>query len=53
MGAIGLSVPGMPLGSPGMEVGNRFMPYQVLLLHKDGSSDVFAEVNAPGEQFQQ
>ena len=52
-GAIGLSVPGMPLGSPGMEVGDRFTPYQVLLLHKDGSSDVFAEVNAPGEQFQQ
>ena len=52
-GAIGLSVPGMPLGSPGMEVGDRFTTYQVLLLHKDGSSDVFAEVNAPGEQFQQ
>jgi len=26
-GAIGLSVPGMPLGSPGMEVDNRFTPY--------------------------
>lgn len=52
-GALGLSVPGMPLGSPGMEVGNRFMPYQVLLLNEDGSSDVFAEINAPAEQYQE
>ena len=43
--AIGLSVPGMPLGSPGMEVGDRFMPYDVLILFKDGSSKVYAEVN--------
>ena len=42
--AIGLSVPGMPLGSPGMEVEGRFMPYDVLVLFKDGSSKVFAEV---------
>ena len=42
--AIGLSVPGMPLGSPGMEVGNRFMPYDVLILYKDGTSRVFAEI---------
>ena len=43
--ALGLSVPGMPLGSPGMEVGDRFMPYEVLLLNKDGSSEVYAKVN--------
>jgi hypothetical protein len=43
--AIGLSVPGMPLGSPGMEVGNRFMPYKVLILYKDGTSGIYAEVN--------
>ena len=42
--AIGLSVPGMPLGSPGMEFDNRFMPYDVLILFKDGSSRVYAEV---------
>jgi len=42
--AIGLSVPGMPLGSPGMEVEGRFMPYDVLVLYKDGSSKVFAKV---------
>jgi hypothetical protein len=42
--AIGLAVPGMPLGSPGMEVEGRFMPYDVLVLYKDGSSKVYAEV---------
>ena len=42
--AIGLSVPGMPLGSPGMEVEGRFIPYDVLVLYKDGSSKVYAEV---------
>ena len=33
--AIGLSVPGMPLGSPGMEVEGMFTPYDVLILYKD------------------
>ena len=42
--AIGLAVPGMPLGSPGMEVQGRFMPYDVLVLFKDGSSKVYAEI---------
>ena len=42
--AIGLSVPGMPLGSPGMEFDDRFMPYDVLILFKDGSSKVYAEI---------
>ena len=42
--AIGLSVPGMPLGSPGMEVEGMFTPYDVLILFKDGTSKVYAEV---------
>ena len=42
--AIGLSVPGMPLGSPGMEVEGRFTPYDVLIHFKDGTSKVYAEV---------
>lgn len=46
-GALGLSVPGMPVGSPGMEVGDRKDYYQVLLLMTDGSDAVFAHVNAP------
>nr|WP_157398436.1 MULTISPECIES: DUF411 domain-containing protein [Ramlibacter] len=40
--AVGLSVPGMPVGSPGMEVGSRKDPYQVLLIDKAGRSSVFA-----------
>lgn len=46
-GALGLSVSGMPVGSPGMEVGDRFTPYRVLLLGRDGSSSVYAEVARP------
>ena len=49
-GSIGLSVPGMPVGSPGMEVGDRFMPYQILLLQKDGSTEIFAEINSALDQ---
>ncbi len=39
--AIGLVVPGMPLGSPGMESGNRGEAYEVLLLKRDGTTEVF------------
>ena len=42
--AIGLSVPGMPLGSPGMEVDDLFTPYDVLILFNDGTSKIYAEV---------
>ena len=49
--AIGLSVPAMPIGTPGMEVGNKFMPYQVILLKADGSYDIYAELNNYQEQF--
>src|SRR5690554_7735854 len=42
--AIVLSVPAMPMGSPGMEYQNRFDPYKVLLLMKDGSSQVYANI---------
>lgn len=40
--AIGLAVPGMPVGSPGMEVGARKDPYQVLLVANDGRERVFS-----------
>lgn len=49
--AIGLAVPAMPVGSPGMEAGDRFSPYRVLLLKKDGSSEVYATVDSPGQQY--
>lgn len=40
--AKGLAVPGMPIGSPGMEQGPRMDPYDVLLVHADGRATVFA-----------
>ena len=49
--AIGLSVPAMPVGSPGMEMGDKFMPYKVLILFSDGTSKVYAKVNSYKEQF--
>ena len=50
--AIGLAVPAMPVGSPGMEMDGRFSPYQVLLLDKDGGHTVFARVATQAEQYQ-
>lgn len=49
-GALGLAVPGMPLGSPGMEMGGRFTPYDIVLMNKDGSSSVFAHVPSAAAQ---
>lgn len=39
--ALGLAVPGMPVGSPGMEMGNTRDAYEVLLVLKDGNSRVY------------
>jgi hypothetical protein len=38
----GLAVPGMPVGSPGMEMGSRKDAYDVLLFDKAGKSRVYA-----------
>lgn len=40
----GIAVPGMPIGSPGME-GRNPEPYQVLSFTHDGEEAVFAEVD--------
>ncbi len=40
--AIGLSVPGMPAGSPGMEQGGKTEAYDVLLVKRDGTTEIFA-----------
>lgn len=40
--AVGLAVPDMPLGSPGMDQGRRADAYDVFLINDDGSTDVFA-----------
>ena len=39
--AIGLAVPGMPVGSPGMDMGTGADAFDVVLVLKDGSSRVF------------
>lgn len=39
--ALGLSAPGMPAGSPGMEAAGT-EPYETVLFRADGSADVFA-----------
>jgi len=46
-GARGLAVPGMPIGSPGMEMQDRFQPYQVMLLRTDGGVELYEQVTAP------
>lgn len=43
--ARGLVLPGMPIGSPGME-GPQTKPYEVLLLKHDGTTSVFARHSA-------
>ncbi len=50
--SLGLAVPGMPLGSPGMEAGDRLDPYDVLLLKTDGSTEVFASITNLQMQYQ-
>lgn len=50
-GAIGLTVPAMPVGSPGMEVGDKFLPYKVLMLMESGDPQIYAEFNSYEEQF--
>ncbi|MEJ7687889.1 MAG: DUF411 domain-containing protein [Variovorax sp.] len=44
--AIGLAVPGMPMGSLGMEYGDRRDPYKVLLIDRGGKDTVFASYPA-------
>ena len=39
---VGVAVPGMPIGSPGMEVGTTVQPYDVLTFNKQGQTTVFA-----------
>jgi hypothetical protein len=41
----GLAVPGMPLGSPGMEFGETKQPYNVVTFDKSGALKVFSSYN--------
>ena len=42
--------PAGAVGSPGMEVGDRFTPYQILMIMEDGSHRVYAEIASPDQQ---
>lgn len=48
-GSRGLSVPAMPVGTPGMEQGEQFDPYDVMLLGA-GEPSVFRSVTARSQQ---
>ena len=46
--AVGVAVPGMPLGSPGMETPQGHKePYDTLLVLSSGATRVFARHNPP------
>jgi hypothetical protein len=38
----GIAVPGMPVGSPGMEMGSRKDPYSVISFDEAGKTSIFA-----------
>ena len=44
--AVGLAVPGMPYGSPGMGPEDAREAYDVFLIHRDGTTGVFASYEA-------
>ena len=48
-GGRGLSVPAMPVGTPGMEQGDQFDPYDVLLITEEEPT-VFAKVTKAAQQ---
>ena len=50
-GAVGLTVPAMVVGSPGMEVGDKFKAYHIMLLNSDGSSELYQAINSYQQQF--
>ena len=43
---LGVAAPGMPTGSPGMEMGDSRDAYQVIGLHKNGTDEVIADYPA-------
>ena len=45
--AVGLAVPGMPYGSPGMGPEDDREAYDVFLIHEDGSTEVYTSYSAP------
>lgn len=39
----GIAVPGMPVGTPGMEIGNTVEPYDVVSFDENGNMKIFVE----------
>jgi hypothetical protein len=51
--AVGIAVPAMPVGSPGMDgpaFGKRFDPYDVVLVARDGSARVYQTYRSKDDQ---
>jgi hypothetical protein len=46
--ARGITVPGMPIGSPGMDQSDQREPFSTLLVGRDGSVKTFETHNRPG-----
>ncbi|MDX5411730.1 MAG: DUF411 domain-containing protein, partial [Rhodobacterales bacterium] len=44
--AVGLAVPGMPYGSPGMGPEEEREAYEVFLIRRDGSTEIFSRYTA-------
>lgn len=40
--AAGIAVPGMPMGSPGMDEGGQRQPYATVLVARDGKASIYA-----------
>lgn len=45
---VGIAVPGMPVGTPGMEMGGRKDPYKVVSFDKEGKFEIFSQYSAEG-----
>ena len=43
-GIYGLATPGMPAGSPGMEMGDKKDPYNVIAFEKNGSQRIYQRI---------
>ena len=49
--AKGLVVPGMPIGSAGMEDGDKFQPYKVWVMLANGEFEEYASIDSYNQQF--
>lgn len=50
-GAFGLTVPAMVVGSPGMEVDDKFRAYHILQMNNDGTTELYQAIDSYQQQF--